>query len=269
MEYTKIPPIESMKNAFDVKGYNVVVTGGNRGMGYGIALAFAQSGANLAIVCRNAKSGAEAVEKLSAYGTKVACFTADVSDFDQVKAASDQIFEFFDHVDVLINNSGVDSPAHFLDEDGLSEWHRVMDINLHGPANMVYCIAPKMRDAGLGGSIINISSVGAFRVHSAKELAGASYNASKAGLDIFTRHMAIILGDYGIRVNGINPGPNLTDLSDNLPEGFTSMVDNELPAHRFGKPIEVGAFCVFLASPAASQIRGINCPHDGGLMLIQ
>lgn len=269
MEYKKIPPITEMKDAFSVKGYNVVVTGGNRGLGYGIASAFAESGANVAIVCRNKESGDEAAAKLAENGVRAACFSADISVYEEVKAAADGIFEFFDHVDVLVNNAGIDSPAHFLDEDGLSEWHRVINTNLHGPANMTYCIAPKMRDAGLGGSIINISSVGGFRVHSAKELAGSSYNASKAALDIFTRHMAIILGDYGIRVNGINPGPNLTDLSDNLPEGFTDMVDNELPAHRFGKPIEIGAFCVFLASPAASQIRGINCPHDGGLMLIQ
>jgi NAD(P)-dependent dehydrogenase (short-subunit alcohol dehydrogenase family) len=269
MEYKKIPPIESMKDAYSVKGYNVVVSGGNRGLGHGIALAFAQSGANVAIICRNEKSGAEAAEKLSSYGVKATCVKADISDYEHVKAASDAIFRFFDHVDVLVNNAGIDSPAHFLDEDGLSEWHRVINTNLHGPANLTYCIAPKMRDAGLGGSIINISSVGGFRVHSARELAGSSYNASKAALDIFTRHMAIILGDYGIRVNGINPGPTLTDLSDNLPPDFSDMVDNELPAHRFGKPIEVGAFCVFLASPAGSQIRGINCPHDGGLMLIQ
>lgn len=269
MEYIKIPAITSMTGAYSVKGYNVIITGGNRGLGFGIATAFAQSGANVAIVCRGRESGEAAVKKLEPYGGKYICVPADVSDEAQAAQATEEIYKAFDYVDVLINNAGVDSPAQFLDPDGLSEFRRVINVDLIGPANMIYAVAPRMRDAGRGGSIINISSAAAFTVHSAKELGGSGYCASKAGLDILTRHLAIILGDYGIRVNGVNPGPTHSDLDGHLPDDFQNMVDNELPAHRFGEPLEIGALCVFLSSPAAAQIRGINCKHDGGLTLIQ
>jgi NAD(P)-dependent dehydrogenase (short-subunit alcohol dehydrogenase family) len=269
MEYIKIPPITDMAEAFSVKGYNVIVTGGNRGLGFGIATAFAQAGANVAIVCRGKESGAAAAKKLEQYGGKYINVAADVSDEAQAKAAAEEIYAQFGTVDVLINNAGVDSPAQFFDEDGLSEFRRVIDVDLIGPANMIYAVAPGMMKAGRGGAIVNISSAAAVTVHSAKELGGSGYCSAKAGLDQFTRHLAIILGDYGIRVNGINPGPTHSDLDEHLPDDFRNMVENELPAHRFGEPIEIGALCVFLSCPASAQIRGINCRHDGGLTLIQ
>ncbi len=270
MEYIKIPPISSMTDAFSVKGYNVVVTGGNRGLGFGISTAFAQGGANVAIVCRNKASGDAAAEELTKlYGGKHFCVACDVGEIDQVNAAAEKIYEVFETVDVLINNAGIDAPSQFFDPEGLDDFRRQIQVNLVGPAAMIYAIVPKMMKAGKGGSIVNISSAAAVTVHSAKELGGSGYCASKAGLDQFTRHLAIILGDYGIRVNGINPGPTHSNLDEHLPPDFKKMVDEELPAHRFGEAIEIGALCVFLSSPAASQIRGINCRHDGGLTLIQ
>ncbi len=268
MEFKKIPPIQSMTDAFSVKGLNVVITGGNRGIGAGIATAYAQSGANVVIVCRNKKNGDAKAKELEQYGGRFTCVACDVTDNEQVKAAADEIYRFCDHVDVLINNAGTDSPVQFLAPDGLSEFWRLIDADLIGPANMIHALAPKMCQAGLGGSIINISSTAAFTVGSARTMGGSGYCTGKAGLDTFTRHLAIVLGDYGIRVNGINPGPTHSGLDENLPADFKDMVDNMLPAHRFGEPIEIGALCLFLSSPAGSQIRGINCKHDGGLTLI-
>lgn len=257
-----------MKNAFDVKGMNVVVTGGNRGIGKGISTAFAQSGANVVILCRSHQSGLEVVDELSQYGGRYACYQCDVSDIEAVKAATKSVFEFYDHVDVLVNNAGVATKTPFLSEDGLSEWHRVINTDLHGVANIVHEIAPSMRDAGLGGCIINISSVGGQRVSGSKEHHNAPYNAAKAGLDIFTRYLAVVLGDYGIRANVIAPGPTHSDLDKDLPASAIEMFENDLPAHRFGEPIEIGALCVFMASPAGAQITGVNYAHDGGLLCI-
>lgn len=270
MDYIKIPPIKDMSEAFSVKGYHVVVTGGNRGLGFGISQAFAQCGADVAIVCRNTASGDAAARELTEkYGGNHFCVGCDVADETQVNDAVGRIYSRFGTVDVLVNNAGIDAPSQFLDADGLKDFRRLIDVNLIGPAAMIYAIAPRMIAAGKGGSIVNISSAAAVTVHSAKELGGSGYCASKAGLDQFTRHLAIILGDYGIRVNGINPGPTHSNLDEHLPPEFKRMVDEELPAHRFGEAIEIGALAVFLSCPASSQIRGINCRHDGGLTLIQ
>ncbi|MDR2133167.1 MAG: SDR family oxidoreductase [Clostridiales Family XIII bacterium] len=264
----KSTPIKDMSKAFDVSGKNVAVTGGNRGIGLGIATAFAQSGANVAILCRDEASGKAAADGFAALGGKYACFQCDISDVASVKSAAEKVFGFFDNVDVLVNNAGVATTTNFLDPNGLAEWHRVIDTNLHGVANVIFHIAPKMRDAGRGGSIINISSVGGQRVSGSKEHHNSPYNASKAGIDIFSKYLAVTLGDYGIRVNSVAPGPTHSDLDKDLPPSFIETIERNLPAHRFGEPIEIGALCVFLASPAGAQITGAVLPHDGGLLTV-
>lgn len=264
----KTPPIASMANAFSVKGKNVVVTGGNRGIGLGISTAFAESGANVIILCRDKAAGDAAVETIAKHGGRYACIKCDIADNSSVTEAAAKIYEFFDNVDVLVNNAGVATTKDFFGEYGLSEWHRVIDTDLHGVANVIHAIVPKMRDSGKGGEIINISSVGAIRVSNAKHHSNAPYHSAKAGVDIFTKFLAVTLGDFGIRVNAIAPGPTHSDLDKDLPANAIEMVENDLPTHRFGEPIEIGALCVFLASPAGSQLTGVVVSHDGGLTCI-
>ncbi len=266
--YFKTTPISDMKNAYDVSGKNVVVTGGNRGIGRGIVQAFAESGANVVILCRNIESGKKAVSEIEKLGGKYNAFQCNVGDIDSVKAAAAEVFKFFDTVDVLVNNAGVATTTPFLSEDGLKEWHRVIDIDLHGPANVVHEIAPKMVDAGKGGTIINITSVGGQRVSGSKDHHNAPYNASKAGLDIFSRYLAVVLGDHGIRVNSIAPGPIHSDLDKDLPPSFIEEIEKDLPSHRFGEPIELGTLCVYMASPAGAMVTGVNWAFDGGLLCI-
>ncbi|MCF0121147.1 MAG: SDR family oxidoreductase, partial [Oscillospiraceae bacterium] len=225
--------------------------------------------ANVVILCRNLESGKKAVEELKPLGGRYEAFKCDISDNDQVNAAAAQVYEFFDHVDVLVNNAGVATTTPFLSEKGLEEWHRVINTDLHGPANVIYAIAPKMVEANKGGSIINITSVGSIRVSGCKEHPNAPYNVAKAGVDIFTKYLAVVLGDNGIRVNSIQPGPIHSDLDADLPEAFKEHISAELPGHRFGEPIEIGAFCVYLASPAGNHIRGVNVAFDGGLTCVK
>lgn len=257
-----------MKNAYNVSGQNVVVTGGNRGIGRGIVQAFAECGANVVILCRNIESGKKAVSEIEKLGGRHAVFQCDVSDVDSVKAAATEIFKFFETVDVLVNNAGVATKEPFLSDEGLKEWYRVINTDLHGPANVVHEIAPKMVEAGKGGTIINITSVGGQRVSGSKDHHNAPYNASKAGVDIFSRYLAVVLGDSGIRVNSIAPGPIHSDLDKDLPPSFLETIENELPSHRFGEPIEIGGLCVYMASPAGSQVTGVNWALDGGLLCI-
>ena len=268
MMYIKTTPIPDMSAAYDVARKNVVVTGGNRGIGRGIVQAFAECGANVVILCRNLESGIQAVSEIEKFDGKYAAFRCDTSDFDEVKAASAKIFEFFDNVDVLVNNAGIATTTPFISENGLNEWHRVINTNLHGPANIVYVIAPRMIEAGKGGTIINITSVGGQRVSSSKEHHNAPYNASKAGLDIFSRYLAVVLGEYGIRVNSIAPGFIHSDLDKDLTPHFAAALEDKLPAHRFGEPIEIGALCVYMASPAGGLITGINWAFDGGALCV-
>jgi NAD(P)-dependent dehydrogenase (short-subunit alcohol dehydrogenase family) len=267
--YIKTKPIEELKGAFSVEGYNVVVTGGNRGIGRGITQAFAEGGANVAILCRNVESGKQAVSEIEKFGGKYTAIKCDIADYESVKAAAVELFKFFPNVDVLVNNSGVATTTPFLSENGLNEWLRVVNTNLHGTAFVIYEIAPKMVEAGKGGAIINITSIGAYRVSSARTHPNAPYHASKAGLDIFSRHLAIVLGDSGIRVNTINPGNFHSDLDKDLPQSSIDRVERDLPMHRFGEPIEVGALCVWMASPAGVMCAGHNMVFDGGAMCIR
>lgn len=257
-----------MKDAFSVEGYNVVVTGGNRGLGRGIAQAFAESGANVAILCRNEESGKKAAAELSELGVTAFAVKCDVGDFDDVLAAKDAVAEKFDHIDVLVNNAGIDGKKGVFDDERMEEFKRVMSINLDGVASMVQVFGQWMMDEGRGGEIINISSVGGQQIGDPRLHPMPSYNASKAALDHLTRHLAIVMGDYGIRVNAIAPGLTHSDLDADLPPTITEYVDVTMPAHRFGEAIEIGALAVFLSSPAGVQINGDIINHDGGITCV-
>ena len=268
MEHVITAPIESMRDAFSVKGLNVVVTGGNRGLGRGIAQAFAECGANVAILCRNEESGKEAARELSELGVESFAVRCDVGDYDDVVAAREAVAQHFDHVDVLVNNAGIDSKHGLSEDERLEEFKRVMSINLDGAAFMIQEFGQWMMDERRGGSIINISSIGGQAIGDPRSHPMPSYNTSKAALDHLTRHLSIVMGDYGIRVNVIAPGPTHSDLDAGLPPQITSFIDDTMPMHRFGEPLEIGALAVFLASPAAAQITGTVMNHDGGTMVV-
>jgi NAD(P)-dependent dehydrogenase (short-subunit alcohol dehydrogenase family) len=256
-----------MTNAFSVKGYNVIVTGGNRGIGLGISTAFAQSGANVAILCRNKDSGDRAAESLSEYGGRYFAVQCDTSSLDSVKKAVAEVYKVFPEVNVLVNNAGVSTVTKFVDDKDLSEWNRVINTNLHGPANMIYEVAPRMKKAGKGGSIINISSIGGQSVGGTRHHPKAAYHASKAGREMLTKALAVELGDDGIRVNAVEPGPTHSDLDKDLPPEAFEQIEKKMPMHRFAEPIEIGALCVFLSTEAANHITGAVHVHDGGLVL--
>lgn len=262
-----LPPIGNMTDAFSVKGLNVIVTGGNRGIGLGIATAFAESGANVAILCRNKESGDKAADGLKGYGVKSLCFPCDTASFESVKAAVREVYKVFPSVDVLVNNAGVATKTRLVDDKDLREWRRVIDTNLHGPAHTIYEVAPRMIDAKKGGTIINISSIGGQSAGGSSHHPKSAYHASKAALEMFTKSMAIELGDYGIRVNCIAPGPTHSDLDKDLPPEGLKHIETTMPLHRFAEPIEIGALCVYLSSKAGNHVTGSVIIHDGGLIL--
>jgi NAD(P)-dependent dehydrogenase (short-subunit alcohol dehydrogenase family) len=266
----KTQPIGNMQDAFSIKGYNVIITGGNRGIGRGITEAFVQSGANVAILCRNAESGKATVERLtSQYGGDHFFYTCDISSLTSVREAVAAVYGHYGKIDVLVNNAGVSTSGAFLKmDDDMSEWHRVVNTDLSGTAQMIFEVGKRMADAGKGGSVINISSVGGTTAGTSSDHPKASYHAAKAGVDHMTRALAIELGNYAIRVNAVSPGPTHSDLDADLPKSALERVETKMPMHRFGEPIEVGALCVFLSSPAAVHITGSVIMHDGGYLQI-
>ena len=188
-----IQAIKDMSNAFSLKGKNAVITGGNRGLGFGIASAMAQSGANIAILCRDEKKAAEALEELSQYGGKYESFSCDVTDIKSVRKAVELVCESFGSIDILVNNAGVSCVSELLDMDEqLSDWYSVVNTDLNGTVHMTYEVGKRMRDAGKGGCILNITSNAAFIVNKTQPM--SPYSASKAAANHFTKCMAVELG---------------------------------------------------------------------------
>lgn len=264
-----IPPIQDMKNAFSVEGMHVVVTGGGRGIGFGISTAFAQSGAHVAILGRSETTGEKAVKELQQYGGNHFFVKCDVADLGDTQTATEQVMERFGHVDVLVNNAGISLQSPLLQDEGLKKWHAVIDTNLHGPVNMIYSMAPKMIQAGNGGSIINISSIGSMNCSSAKDQPMPPYFTAKAALNQFTRYMSVELGPFNIRVNCIAPGMTHSDLDAGLSQSMLDLVSTKMPMGRFGEPIEIGALCIYLASRAGCHVTGAIYVHDGGLLVVK
>lgn len=261
-----IKSIKDMKNAFDLTGQTAIITGGNRGLGHGIGLAMAQCGADIAILCRDSKKAQEALEELRPYGGKCESFSCDVTDIKDVRRAVSEIYDSFGKVTILVNNAGVSCVSELLDMDeNLTDWYNVLNTDLNGTVHMTYEVGKRMRDAGNGGCIINVTSNAAFIVN--KTQAMSPYSASKAAANHFTRCMAVELGKYDIRCNAIAPGFTNTELSRHIPPDMFDYINNQMPLGRFGEPIEVGALAVFLASPAAAQITGTVQVIDGGYML--
>jgi len=261
-----IQPITSLKGAFDLSGKNVIVTGGNRGLGLCISRAMAEVGANIAILCRDMEKAGEALAELSARGGKHESFSCDVTEICSVRKAVAEVYESYGEINVLVNNAGVTLGCAFLDMDEqLSQWRRVMDTNLNGVAYMTYEAGKRMRDAGKGGAIINLSSVSGIIVHRQKPR--SPYNVAKAGVIQFTRAMAMELGKYDIRVNAIAPGFTRAGFSANPTPEILDMVKTRQPLDRLGEGIEVGALAVYLASPAAAHLTGTIQIIDGGYTL--
>ncbi len=261
-----IPSITSMENAFRLDGQNAIVTGGNRGLGLAICQAFAQQGANVAILCRDMNKATEALEDLKQYGGKYEAFSCDVTDMPSIRKAVADVYDSFGNIDILVNNSGCSATGEFLDQDEeLSTWFSVVDVDLNGTARMTYEVGKRMRDAGKGGCMINVTSNAAFMVNHTQAMSW--YSSSKAGATHFTNCMASELAKYDIRVNAIAPGFTNTELSRHIPADMMGYINKQTLAGRFGEPIEVGALAVYLASPAAAQITGHCVVIDGGYMI--
>lgn len=262
--------IESMKDAFSLKGRTALVTGGSKGIGKGTAIALAQSGADVAIMGRDQKTLEAAISELVTSGTRCRYYVGDVTKQMEAKEVVRRVAEDFGSLDILVNCAGIATPFDAMcDDDDLSGWYQVIDVDLNGTFLMCHYAGLQMRKQGFG-RIINITSNSSRIVNIPQK--SSSYNAAKAAADRLTKCLAHEWAGYGIRVNAVAPGYTETGLvtgvkDEGQTEGWTAYWMSQTPTGRFGRPIEIGAAVVFLASEAAEQITGAVLTIDGGYML--
>ena len=248
-------------NLFDLKGKVALVTGGNGGIGKGIAIGLARAGANVAVAARNQDKSARAVAELEALGVKAMSISCDVTDGDDVNAAVAACVDQFCGLDIVVNNSGVNvrKLPHELD---LEEWQTVIDVNLTGVFLMSKAAYPEMVKRG-GGKVINIGSMMSIFAHETL----APYAASKGGVVQFTKACASAWAKDNIQVNSILPGWIATDMTEtlrvNVPERYET-IRARTPAQRWGRPDELAGTAVFLAASASDFVTGTAIPVDGG-----
>lgn len=251
-----------------LEGKTAVVTGGGTGIGMGISRSFAEAGAKVVIVQSTLEKAQRAADELRDEGHSILPVGADISRRGLVqKVVADAIKEF-GAVDILVNNAaltGSKVSGGFLDfPDELLD--RTIDVNLKGTFIMSQEAARAM--VGRGGSIIHISSVGAY----AAQEGAAIYCATKSALFGLTKTMALELGRHNIRVNAIAPGDIRTETSENIvsekkERGFSGDYLRKIPLNRRGEPVEIGATAVFLASEDSSYITGETIVVDGGFLI--
>lgn len=243
-----------------LNGKTVWVTGASRGLGRAIALGCARSGARVAVTARTQSALDELCTQVCAMGTDGLALAGSVTDSERVADIVDEIAASWSPIDVLINNAGVSPVLSGSEDVDVDMWNTVLDVNLTGALRCARAACPHMLDRG--GSIVNISSihgrVGMERL--------AAYCASKGGLEMLTRALAVEWANRNIRVNAVAPGYLETEMTEGLrqsPRWRTKLLD-AIPVGRFGAPQDVVPAVVFLASDAAQYITGATLPVDGG-----
>ncbi|MBT8165316.1 MAG: glucose 1-dehydrogenase [Acidimicrobiia bacterium] len=248
---------------FDLSGHVSVVTGGNRGIGLGIARGLAKAGARVAIWSRAVDRNEAAVAEIEALGGEALAVTCDVADEASVIAAMEQTMAAFGHVDSLFANAGTSGMGKFPADFDLDEWHRVMDVNLTGVFLTTRIVADHLVERGEGGSIVLTGSVVA---RLALPLA-PHYTASKGAVLSLGRSLANRLGRRGIRVNVLSPGWVETEMAEGViaDERSASYFMSRIPLRRWGAAEDFEGPAVFLASDASRYMTGAELVIDGGI----
>ncbi|WP_027524612.1 SDR family NAD(P)-dependent oxidoreductase [Bradyrhizobium sp. Ec3.3] len=250
---------------FDLRGKVAIVTGGNGGIGLGMARGLADAGADIAVVGRNEAKSKAAVDDLRQRGIKAIAVATDVTDKTAVEAMVAGVAKDLGRIDILVNNAGMSirKPPHELE---LEEWSKVIDTNLTSAFVCSKAAYPALKASGRG-KVINIGSM--------MSIFGASfapaYAASKGGIVQFTRACANAWAADNIQVNAILPGWIDTDLTRGARQQVTGLHERVLartPAGRWGNIDDFAGIAVFLASPASDFVTGTAIPVDGGFSVM-
>jgi NAD(P)-dependent dehydrogenase (short-subunit alcohol dehydrogenase family) len=252
-------PTKAPSELFDLTGKVALITGGSRGLGRAMALAFARAGADLVIASRKLDACQATAREIEALCRRALPYACHVGQWDQLEGLVDSAYRHFGKVDVLVNNAGMSPLYPSLVDVSEALWDKVLAVNLKGPFRLCALLGSRMVATG-GGSIINVSSVAAVRPTPVE----TPYGAAKAGLNAITIAFAHAYGPT-VRVNAIMPGPFLTDISKawdlDLVRG---MLEVRTALKRAGNPDEIVGAALYFASDASSFTTGAVLQIDGG-----
>ena len=244
-----------------VKGKNVLITGASRGIGKGIAQAFAQHGANVAFTYSSSAGPAEELEQeLTALDVKAKAYQSNAADFESAQQLAADVLKDFGSIDVLINNAGI-TKDNLLMRISEEDFDKVIEVNLKSVFNMTKAVQRTMLKQR-HGSLIHMSSVVGVKGNAGQ----SNYAASKAGIIGFSKSVALELGSRNIRSNVIAPGFIETEMTGKLPEDVVAQWRAGIPLKRGGSPNDVANACLFLASDLSAYITGQVINVDGGML---
>jgi 3-oxoacyl-[acyl-carrier protein] reductase len=245
-----------------LKGRTALVTGGSRGIGHAIALALAEEGADVAVNYVSSEVPAkQVVEQIQKMGRRAILAQADVADYPDTFRMAQDVLKEFGHLDILINNAGINSDKTFVKMDHAS-WRKVLAINLDGVFNCSKVFIDQMIKQSWG-RVVNITSV----IGQIGNFGQANYAASKAGVAAFTKSLAKELAAKGVTVNAVAPGFIETEMVAAIPEKVRNRLLDQIPMRRFGKSEEVARACVYLCSRDGDYITGAELSINGGLFM--
>jgi NAD(P)-dependent dehydrogenase (short-subunit alcohol dehydrogenase family) len=259
----------NLAELFSLKGKVALVTGGGRGIGKFIATGLAEAGADIVLTSRKMKNLEVAAAELEKnYKVRTLAVACDMSKEDEIEKMLEEAQKKFGHIDILVNNAGATWGAPTL-EFPLEKWDQLFNVNVRGVWILTQKVARLMKNQG-GGSIINISSVMAFRGSLEEAHPAVPYNSTKAAINLLTMNLAVKLAPYHIRVNAIAPGFFHTDMMAYIDKPEFKAVREamvaEIPLKRVGDIDDMKGLAVFLASAASSYITGQVIVNDGGLL---
>jgi len=254
-------------SSFSLAGKTALVTGGSRGIGRGLALGLAKSGADVVVLFRQAAEAAdEVVAQIRDLGRRGFAVQHDIGNVDGIPAVVGAVHDEAGAIDILVNNAGVAflEPFHRVSQQ---TWDTTMNVNVKGPFFLAQELARGMIERGRGGRIINISSTNGLQA----EAHLAPYNASKGALEMLTKSLAIDLSPYRITVNSVAPGLIETEIAEDfeVSGGFWEYLLEHIPLGRMGKPEDCIGAVVMLASEAGAYITGQTIVVDGGILCEQ
>jgi len=241
-----------------------IITGASRGIGKSIALTFARNGVSLVLICLNDKDALNFVkEEVELLGVKAICLVGDIASKDFCDEVVSKTLAFYSTVDILVNSAGTISRS-VTEEMSIEEWHRVIDVNLHGTLYLIQNILPVMKKNKFG-KIINLTSQMAHTPHPS---ASPSYEVSKSGVTALTRHLALEYAKFNICINNIAPGSIDTDLPKSMTSSQRQKLKDAVPMGRLGTSDEVADCALFLASNMSNYITGSTLHINGGSLIL-
>jgi len=244
-----------------LQGKTAIITGATRGIGKGIALIFAQHGANVAFTYSSSVDAANALEKeLNEMGVKAKGYQSNAANYDQAQELVKDVLENFESIDVLVNNAGI-TKDNLLMRMSEEDFDKVIEVNLKSVFNMTKAVQRTMLKQRRG-SIINMSSVVGVKGNAGQ----ANYAASKAGIIGFSKSVALELGSRNIRSNVVAPGFIETEMTGKLPEDVVKGWRQAIPLKRGGSPEDIANACLYLASDLSTYVTGQVLNVDGGML---